>query len=956
MHRPWPTALFLSLVVPWTGATPSEGAAPSEPRTNVLFLFGDDHQPDAIGALGHPDVQTPNIDRLVDEGFTFTNAYCFGSTSGAVCAPSRAMLMSGRSLWHLEGNVFGMQTDDVLLPEAFREAGYQTFATGKWHNGKRWFQRAFETGDELFFGGMGDHLELPVHDYDPSGVYANEERAPVESFSSQAFADATIRFLDERDPDRPFFAYVAFTAPHDPRMAPGAFRALYDAQALTLPPNFLPEHPFDNGELRIRDERLAPFPRTPDVVREHLAEYYAMITHMDHQIGRVLAALTARGLDETTLVVYAADHGLAVGQHGLLGKQNLYEHSLGAPLVVRGPNVPAGERSGAFAYLHDLYPTLCDLAGIPTPETVESESLAPILAGDVEGVRTSTYGAYRDVQRSVRFGGWKLISYPKVGELQLFHLASDPFETVDRAEDPDLAPVVDHLKALLADWQQRVDDPHPAFPPEPPEAPNIVLFVVDDLGWQDTSVPLHRERTPFNERYRTPNMERLAASGLSFTNAYAASPVCTPTRTSYVTGLHPARSRITDWILRGPRNGGHDVLDPPPDWSWNGLSNDPATPNAVAVPTLAELLRAAGYRTIHVGKAHLGAIGTPGADPRNLGFARSVAGHAAGAPGSHLGERDYSAAHRGGGRVWDVPDLERYHGTETVLTEALTLEALRGLDEAAALDRPFFLHLAHYAVHAPIEPDARFRDRYADLDPIEARYASMVEGVDASLGTILDWLDASGHDDDTLVLVLSDNGGLSAHGRGGEPHTHNAPLASGKGSAREGGLRVPTILRWPGVTTAGTRRDAPITTCDWFPTLLAATEAVPDELHAHDGVDLRPLVEHGTAPERALFWHYPHAWGPTGPGIEPFSAIRRGRWKLIHAYADGRDELYDLERDLSETRDVAAEHPDLAARLATELGDWLASVGATPPVFDATGEPAPWPGAHAAVSAPARSR
>lgn len=934
------SALAVPLPLPVSPARGAEATDAAGGPFNVLFLFGDDHQPDAIGALGHPDLRTPSLDRLVGEGFTFTNAYCFGSTSGAVCGPSRAMLMSGRTLWHLEGNVFDLRGDDVLLPEAFGGAGYQTFATGKWHNGRTSFQRAFEGGDEIFFGGMGDHLALGVHDYDPSGAYPNEARTTIASFSSQAFADAAIRFLDERDRERPFFAYVSFTAPHDPRMAPDEFRSLYAAEDLELPPNFRPAHPFDNGELRVRDERLAPWPRTPAVVREHLAEYYAMISHLDHQVGRLLDALDERGLAETTFVVYAADHGLAVGQHGLLGKQNLYEHSLGAPLVIRGPGVPAGRRSAAFAYLHDLYPTLCELAGIPAPDTLEGRSLAPILTGASERVRSSTFGAYRRFQRSVRFGNWKLIAYPRVGELQLFDLAVDPFETTDRAEEPELQPLVAELRNLLRTWQERVDDPHPL----PAERPNVVMFVVDDLGWQDTSLALHSERTPFNERYRTPSMERLAASGLAFTNGYAASPVCTPTRTSWMTGLHPARSGITDWTLRGPRNGGHAVLDPPPDWNWNGLSNDPATPNAVCVRTLPELLRSAGYRTIHVGKAHLGAIGTPGADPTNLGFERNVAGHAAGAPGSHLGQHDYSARQRGGDGTWDVPGLEPYHGTDTVLTEALTREALRELDAAVADGRPFFLHLSHYTVHAPIEPDARFVDEYAALDPREARYASMIEGMDASLGAVLDRLDEHGIADDTLVLFVSDNGGLSAHGRGGEPHTHNAPLASGKGSALEGGTRVPMVVRWPGVTRPGTRTDVPITTCDWFPTLLAATGALPAELHAHDGLDLRPLLAGDATPaERPLFWHYPHAWGPTGPGIEPYSAIRRGRFKLVHFYPDGRNALFDLAADLSESRDLAAQRPELARGLAAELGAWLRSVDAPRPVFDATGEPTPWP-------------
>jgi len=480
-----------------------------------------------------------------------------------------------------------------------------------------------------------------------------------------------------------------------------------------------------------------------------------------------------------------------------------------------------------------------------------------------------------------------------------------------------------------------------------PPKPNIVLFLVDDLGWQDTSEPFYVRRTPLNDRYKTPNFERLARTGVKFTQAYACC-VCSPTRVSLMTGMNAARHRVTNWTLR--RNETTDAAHPTlelPAWNVNGMCPVPGVERTVYATPLPALLRAAGYATIHCGKAHLGAVGTPAADPRTLGFDVNIAGHAAGAPGSYLGLHDFSAEWRKGDKVWDVPGLDAYRGQDVFLTEALTREAMKALEAPIAAGTPFFLYMSHYAVHTPIEEDKRFIQRYIDagLDPVEARYAALVEGVDKSLGDILDFLDRRGLADSTVVFLMSDNGGLSAEGRGGEPNTHNKPLSSGKGSAREGGIREPMIVRWPGVTRPDSICAAPVIIEDFFPTILEmAGVRNPKTAQTVDGRSFAPLLAGAAAAaDRPLFWHFPNNWGPKGPGIGASSTVRRGDWKLIYYHADRSFELFDLADDIGEANNLAAVRPDKVAELAGLLTAYLKSVDAQMPVEKATRRPVPYP-------------
>ena len=436
----------------------------TDERPNVLFLFTDDQRFDTIRALGNAQIQTPNMDALVEAGTAFTHAAIMGGTSGAVCMPSRAMMLTGRTLFHLQECGATIPPDHVMFPEALREVGYTTFGTGKWHNGRAAHQRCFTQGGRIFFGGMSPHFEVPVYDYDPEGAYP-EGGHHVESgrHSSDLFSEAAVRFLESYDGPAPFFAYVSYTAPHDPRDTHPRYHEMYDPDEIPLPENFLPEHPFDNGEMTIRDEQLAPWPRTPEIIRRHIADYYAMITHADATIGRILAALQESGRAENTILVFAGDNGLAVGRHGLMGKQNLYEHSIRVPLVMAGPGIPSGERRETPCYLLDIYPTLFELLGLNVPESVEGLSLLPALQEERQKVRNSQFYAYRHFQRALRRGRHKLIEYSVNGHrtTQLFDLKNDPCETENLCDGTENAETMRELRAELHRWQQRTEDPNP---------------------------------------------------------------------------------------------------------------------------------------------------------------------------------------------------------------------------------------------------------------------------------------------------------------------------------------------------------------------------------------------------------------------------------------------------------------------------------------------------------------
>jgi len=456
----------------------SLAAAPGHQKPNFLFMIADDLTYLGIRAMGNAEVETPNLDALMRRGCAFTHCFHQGSWSGAVCVASRSMLHGGLTAFHAQQRIEQVP----LFGQTMGDAGYQTSIVGKWHLSNTTIERSFQDRRTVFMDGMFESgpeaygRPKPGNTWSPDDTSLKGQWLPTRDWrksasepvqhSAQIWADTAADRLSELSSKTdPFFLYVAFTSPHDPRQAPKEFGDRYPASKIAIPPNYLPEHPFDQGDRDVRDELLAPFPRTRDAVQLHRSEYYAHVTYLDSQVGRILAALDKSGKADNTYIVFTADHGLAVGQHGLMSKQNLYDHSTRMPLIVAGPGIGKGRRVDEMVYQHSMFPTVCDLAGVAIPRTVEFPSLAGWLHGSGGPKAESMFCWYRDFQRSVRTKDHKLILYPKAGKVQVFDLKRDPRETRDVSAEPVYASVRKDLVARLKTHQKELDDPLvlPAF-------------------------------------------------------------------------------------------------------------------------------------------------------------------------------------------------------------------------------------------------------------------------------------------------------------------------------------------------------------------------------------------------------------------------------------------------------------------------------------------------------------
>jgi choline-sulfatase len=469
-HRRFCQVVVLTLfVVTSFGAADCRVSAADE-RPNVLFIFADDQCFETVSAFGHTDIETPNLDRLVRQGTTFTHAYNMGAWGGAVCVASRCMLNTGRYLWHAHDVYQKAEAERQagrFWSEYLRKAGYDTYFSGKWHVRAN-AEKAFDFVNHVRPGmpnqtpaGYNRPIEGQADSWSPFDTKFNGFWKDGKHWSEVLGDDATGFLAQAAKRDKPFFMYLAFNAPHDPRQSPKAYVDKYPLDRIKVPKNYLSEYPYKEemgAGKSLRDEKLAPFPRTEYAVKVNRQEYYAIITHMDAQIGRILEALEKSGKRDNTWIFFTADHGLAVGHHGLLGKQNLYDHSVRVPFMVVGPGVAANAKNDTPIYLQDVMPTSLELAKIEKPDHVEFKSLLPLLNGDKTDHYDAIYGGYTDRQRMVTQDGYKLIMYPRAKKLRLFHIVKDPLEMNDLAEEAKYRPVIKKLYTKFQELQQANGD------------------------------------------------------------------------------------------------------------------------------------------------------------------------------------------------------------------------------------------------------------------------------------------------------------------------------------------------------------------------------------------------------------------------------------------------------------------------------------------------------------------
>ena len=490
------------------------------------------------------------------------------------------------------------------------------------------------------------------------------------------------------------------------------------------------------------------------------------------------------------------------------------------------------------------------------------------------------------------------------------------------------------------------------------EHPNIILFLVDDMGWQDTSVPFYNDQqSPLNRRFHTPNMERLAQMGVRFTEAYACA-ISSPTRCSLMSGMNAARHRVTNWTLElDQQTDARSQTLLLPDWNYNGIQPDTAASinNATPITPLPQILKEHGYFTIHCGKAHFGARNTPGANPSTMGFDVNIGGGPNGAPGSYLGTKNF-----GKGTRFAVEGLEKYHGQDIFLTEALTREALAAIEQAAHSGKPFYLYMSHYAVHSPYDDDKRLSNFYRGrhdvqlndtLNERESRYAALVEGMDKSLGDLLNYLESHPETGrNTILLFMSDNGGQAVQGtrQGDANRDQNYPARAGKGSAFMGGVREPMMVYWPGITQEGTQNDQRVMIEDFFPTILAMAGIEKyTTSQTLDGISFADVIRNpGLRHERPIIWHFPNLWGETQEteeGYGAYSSILKGDYHLIYTWEEQRHRLYNIREDIGEQVDLSARMPEKVQELSRLLSDYLKERNAQRPAYRSSGKPIPYP-------------
>ncbi|MDH4202449.1 MAG: sulfatase-like hydrolase/transferase [Phycisphaerae bacterium] len=904
-------------------------------KPNILFIIVDDQSPFDLKIYDpKSELDTPNIDRLAAEGIVLDGAYHMGSWSGAVCTPSRHMVMSGRTVWHLPKQKQHCTPDlpEYTMAAVFNRAGYDTMRTCKKGN-------SYGAANEKF---------TVRHDA--------TKRGGTDESGSAWHAEQVLNYLNDRqatnDKD-PFLIYFGFSHPHDTRDGKpellkhyGAVNhkdintlpALHPDQPV-LPANYLPEHPFFHGHPKLRDEeRVSGVWKNRDqaTIRNELGREFACSENIDIQIGRVLKKLEEMGELDHTIIFYTSDHGIAIGRHGLQGKQNLYEHTWRVPYIVKGPGIKAASRAPGNIYLLDTLATLCDLAGIEPPKTNEGISFKPVLEGKKQTVRDVLFGVYcggtKPGIRSVRKGDWKLIKYDvmdgTVRETQLFNLSENPDEflaehhektvvdltknqpkknQVNLADNPKYADKLAEMEALLLSEMKRHDDPYRLWNQgEQPQQtskikeklnrPNIILCMCDDLGWGN--VGYHG----IDSEIKTPHLDKMSQSGLQFRRFYAAAPVCSPTRGSVITARHPYRYGIFF------TNKGHMKKEE---------------------FTIAEALKPLGYRTGHFGKWHLGSLTTEIKDSNRGGNPKLVKDF------SPPWENGFDVCYSTDAKVptWNPmykPGTKEFYGTRYWKQDATFVDPdspeLQGDDsrvimdqaipfirESAEQDKPFLAVIWFHTPHKPIVAGPEYKAMYSHLDEDKQEYYGCITAMDEQMGRLRTELRKLGIADNTMLWFTSDNG----------PEFQTPGITGGfkdrKRSLYEGGVRVPGLLEWPTRIRTARVTDFPSCTSDYLPTIIEVLGYTPKELEGSvkpiDGISLVPLID-GTMDHRPE---------PIGFQSKNQRALSDNRYKIYSSDEGNTYELYDLIEDPYEKKDIAASKPDVVESMKKILEEWIES-------------------------------
>lgn len=920
----------------WIGADEEDRTRP-----NVLFIAVDDMRAD-LGAYGHPFVQTPNLDQLASTGTVFKRAY----VPQALCNPSRASIMTGLrpdrlGITDLRHHFRESHPDIVTLPQLFKEHGYHAEGIGKiYHN---WAQHDWK-GDSLSWS-VPQVMHYATHGSDSAVVegplppeLARTPRTMMREVPDDAYFDGRIAELAvhalEEHQDEPFFLGVGFWKPHAPFNAPKKYWDLYDREEIGLalhsdPPSNVPAIAMHESREIFREytDRASGEP-TPEEKITLRHGYYAAISYLDAQVGKVVHALDSLGLRDNTIIVFWSDHGYHLGEQGLWSKRTNFELDARSPLIIAAPGQSAaGAKTESLVELLDIYPTLADLADLPAPAHLEGKSLRPLLNDPTQTVKQAAFTqhpapAYSDENPTgmgysmrtdrYRYTEWRSLDDGHVIARELYDHQEDPLETRNVADGkPDVVAMFEPL--LLDQFPRRsgrptVDEIREAVEADAP--PNMLFVLVDDIGWKDVGYNGARLA-------ETPNLDRLADEGLSFTQAYAPAPICSASRAAILTGKSPARLNfefVTKYVDSKPK-----LTDLP-------LRPPPFTLNLpLSEITIPEALKAANYTSGFFGKWHVSAH-----HERYLGWSPT---HGPAQQGFDVAVEDF------GGHTYNeyaTAPAESFAPGEYP-GDSMTDRAIHFIENQ---DGPFYLQVNHFYAHTPVRTQAQWlTDKYAQKlregEPVRhAEFAAFVDIVDHHVGRLLDALERSGLADETVVVLMSDNGG--------DPrYTEHEPLRGHKWTLYEGGIRVPLLVRWPGVVKPGARTDLPVIGTDLLPTFADIAGVGLDPTVALDGRSLVSLLR-GEEPEdvrdRRMVWHFPYYHPETPaedasrtvgtndaavPFVEPHSAIRQGRYKLIRFYESGRNELYDLWTDLEEQRDLSGSQPDRASELGRALDAYL---------------------------------